>query len=128
MGNSPCESLVKFNISELPKKASSVTLRLWCTDILAEERPIKVDQITGDWNKDTKWAQNPPSIFVSTTKALSKSAWVEIDVTDLYNKWQSGAAPNYGIRLRDGGDTVQLANFANGDVNVRPILVVKYRG
>lgn len=51
-----------------------------------------------------------------------------IDITDLYNTWQNGTYPNYGVQLRPVSNDNRWAELYSsdylGDPNLRPRLVV----
>ena len=48
------------------------------------------------------WADKPPAVqwWPAPLPIPVKGKWYEVDITDLYNGWQQGTYPNYGIQLR----------------------------
>ena len=105
-------SLMKFDLTGLPTHATSVELRLF--DISSNGgTPTSMDlyRITQDWNWQTQgtgsdrlrlWWADQPSAAAQTTSlpAPGVGSYYYIDITDLYNQWQAGTLPNFGIELR----------------------------
>ena len=48
--------------------------------------------------------------------------WYSIDITDLYNAWQDGTYPNYGLQLRPTSVSNQWNEFYSADYLVDPTL------
>lgn len=49
------------------------------------------------------------------------NSWYVIDISDLYNAWQTGT-PNYGIQLRPTGNNNQFSVFHSSDYTADPSL------
>ena len=89
-------------------------LRLRLFDInSASGTPTSMDlyRITQDWNWQTQgtgsdrlrlwWADQPSAVVqTSSLPAPTEGSYYYIDITDLYNQWQAGTLPNFGIELR----------------------------
>ncbi len=134
-------SLLQFDLSSAPAVASSATLRLYDTSANSGS-PVSmfVDQVTSAWNWTTQaitalspdnlrlwWANRPSATQISTVAAPTVGSYTDIDVTGLYNQWQSGAAPNFGVQLRPTGTSNQWNYFAsseNATTAFRPQLII----
>jgi hypothetical protein len=134
-------SLLSFSLTGLPAQASSARIELYSQPLANVVAPaIYVDRITQFWDWSTQgtgadrlrlwWADQPPAtpLVTAPLPAPQQGAWFSIDVTTLYNQWQSGALPNYGIRLRPASTNNVWAYFYSadytGDTTLRPRLVV----
>ena len=69
------------------------------------------------------------------TRAIEKNRLVEMDITEIARKWQSGDTPNFGMLLKgtkDGKESAviraEIASSENGDYAYRPTLVIAYEG
>ncbi len=69
------------------------------------------------------------------TRAIEKNRLVEMDITEIARKWQSGDTPNFGLLLKgtkDGKESAvidaPIASSENGDYAFRPTLVIAYEG
>lgn len=133
-------SLLKLDLSGLPKYATHVTLRLY--DINSNSgtpTSLSLYRITQDWNWQTQgtgsdhqrlwWADQPNAIpqSASPLPAPTPGSYYYIDITDLYNEWQSGALPNYGIELRPTENNNNFDIFAssrNTNLSYEPTLII----
>jgi surface antigen len=107
-------SLLQFDLTGLPTHATSVTLQLFCySSNQGTPTPMYIDRITQfwwDWQTSGTgcdydrlwWADRPSAVQWSATifPAPVVGQWYSMDITDLYNAWQSGQYPNYGLQLR----------------------------
>ena len=105
-------ALLQFDLAGMPTNARSAMLCLYCVKTLRGGARLYLDRITAHWNWKTSgtgrdherlwWADRPPTSpwRTNTLPVPSAGEWYTIDVTDLYNAWQSGAHPNYGVQLR----------------------------
>ncbi len=106
-------SLLQFDLTGAPLQATSAILRLYNADGGgAGGTPMRLDRITQFWDWRTQgtgkdrlrlwWADKPPTVQWQATPlpTPAKYAFYDIDITDLYNAWQSGQYPNYGLQLR----------------------------
>ena len=137
-------SLLQFDLSGLPPHAKSAVLYLYCysLDNNGTGTPMYLDRITQfwwDWQTSGSgcdhdrlwWADRPPTVQWTTTTLPTPVAgqWYTVNITDLYNAWQGGQYPNYGLQLRP----VQTADTFNFfytsryivDPTLRPKLVVQ---
>ena len=69
------------------------------------------------------------------TRGIEKNRLVEMDITEIARKWQSGDTPNFGLLLKgtkDGKESAviaaPIASSENGDYAYRPTLVIAYEG
>jgi hypothetical protein len=105
-------SLLQFNLSGAPTVATLATLRLYDTNVFFGGTPVSmyVDQVNSSWDWTTQstgrdnqrlwWADRPSYSQLSQLSAPVVGSYYDIDITDLYNQWQSGAVPNFGVQLR----------------------------
>ena len=124
-------SLLQFDLSSAPKLADRATLQLYNEDSNATPTPFDVYMIDQDWGwtrGDRLWWRDRPTEMhrVLSVSAPQSNSWVSIDITDVYNNWQSGT-PNFGIALRplytnDKFDQFRSSKFA--DETYRPKLLI----
>jgi hypothetical protein len=105
-------SLIQFNLRDMPKSASSAVISLY--DYRSDgtrTTSMSLFRNTKPWNwkvagtgqdRERLWWRDLPSVVpLSATplRAPELDAWYDIDVTVLYNSWQSGSVRNFGIQL-----------------------------
>lgn len=134
-------SLLQFNLSSMPSQASSATLQLFCFPHRGMgTTAMYLDRITQFWDWRTQgtgadrlrlwWADRPSAIqwIPGTLPACIVNQWYTIDITNLYNAWQNGTYPNYGLQLRPVSTNDQWNEFYSSDYldnpSLRPRLVV----
>ena len=105
-------ALLQFDLAGMPTNARSAMLCLYCVQTERGGARLYLDRITAPWDWKTSgtgrdherlwWSDLPPTSPWRTNAlpAPSEGKWYAIDLTDLYNAWQSGACPNYGVQLR----------------------------
>lgn len=138
------QSLIWFDLKGLPSKVSSARLRLFAVshEGAAGATPIFVDRVTEPWDwksrgtgsdHDRLWWQDRPSAEQFGANSLpppSPNDWYSIDLTELYNAWQRGDLPNYGLQLRPARNDNQWATFVSSDeesrTSLRPQLVLEF--
>jgi hypothetical protein len=125
------QSLMQFDLAGLPKSATSARLRLYCSQTQPAATRIFVDRIVAPWSWKTRlwWADRPATTPWLATSQIPPVAgqWWELDITGLYNAWQGGAYPNYGLQLRPESTDNRTVVFRSSDANdatVRPQLVI----
>jgi len=134
-------SLLQFNLTGLPTKATSAALYLYCYNLSGGGTPLYLDRITTTWDwrtsgtgcdRDRLWWADKPSAIQWVAGQLStptQACWYRVDITDLYNAWQNGTYPNYGVQLRpvlnsnNNFDEFYSADYT-GDPTLRPKLVI----
>jgi hypothetical protein len=134
-------SLIQFDLSTLPKAAKSAQLQLYCF----RQRGIGttglyLDRIAQFWDWRTQgtgsdhlrlwWADRPAAVqwIPQALAPPTVGDWYAIDITDLYNAWQSSTYQNYGLQLRPVSNNNQWAEFYSAeytDPTYRPKLVVE---
>ena len=132
-------TLIEFDLSAMPSTAVSATLSLYAEEIDGAT-PMYLDRITEHWDWRTQgngadfdrlwWVDRPAATQIDYLSALpSTGAWYDIDLTSLYNDWQSGTVENYGIQLRPQTYFPKrfmfFASSAYADSDLRPKLVVE---
>ena len=131
-------SLIEFDLSGLPQVARTARVELFSRP-QQQTTDLYLDRITAFWDWRTQgtggdrerlwWADRPAAAQwrSGTLPGPAGSQWYSIDITDLYNAWQAGTYPNYGIQLRPVSTDNAWAEFysANAaDQTLRPRLVV----
>jgi len=137
-------SLLEFDLSSLPDQALSVTLQLYSgppSPIGVGKTRVFLDRITEFWDWRTQgtgadherlwWADRPAAVALSGPLANPlPGEWYSIDITDLYNAWQSGLYPNCGLQLRPESTNNRWSVFHSSDYlddpSLRPKLVIDY--
>jgi len=136
-------SLLHFDLTGMPTNATSAVLYLYCysLDNNGSGTPLYVDRITQfwwDWQTSGTgcdyqrlwWADKPTAVQWNPTAlpAPTLGQWYALDITDLYNAWQTGIYPNYGLQLRpvnnnNDFDFFYSSQYTN-DPTLRPKLVI----
>jgi hypothetical protein len=129
-------SLLQFNLNGLPGAASAATLRLYSP---GGSTPMTLYQVLSPWDWKTMgtgsdhdrlwWADRPSVTQIGSIGGIPAPGPgpSNIDITDLYNKWQSGKAQNYGIELQPtliNNKWNYYASSRTSDVTRRPMLVI----
>jgi hypothetical protein len=122
-------SLFKCSLTGMPTTATAVKLRLYeyPSSHGGGRSQIYFDRITSTWDNTTKWQTMPSSTNLSLLPAPVDNQWYEIDITALYNGWQGGTYPNYGVMLRPYSTSNIFNVFRSteySDANYHPQLVV----
>lgn len=137
-------SLIQFNLDSAPTTAASATLRLYSTEVNGGSPvPMYVDRVTSSWDWTEKpitalspdnerlwWVNRPAFTNIGTTVAPSVGSYLDIDVTSLYNQWQSGTE-NFGIQLRPTETSNDWSYFGSSESAIpkwRPQLIVDTNG
>jgi hypothetical protein len=132
-------SLIEFDLSSLPQHARTARIELLSRP---QERTtaLYLDRITTSWDwriqgtgsdRERLWWEDRPATVQWRADALPAPAsnqWYSIDITDLYNAWQAGTYPNYGIQLRPVSNSNTWAEFYSANAaeqTLRPRLVVE---
>lgn len=145
-------SLIQFDLSSIPRHADSAVVRFYECTGLQITSPDTIDNGEGDgatqmnlaamtspWDWRTMgtgrdhdrlwWADQPSAVqWGGILPAPGRDAWDQIDMTDLYDAWQSGEMPNYGIEPQplqnwNNWDTFFSSNYM-ADPSLRPELMV----
>ena len=134
-------SLIEFDLSGMPTHASSARLELFpFTPRGGSTTGMYLDRITEFWDWKTMgtgsdndrlwWADRPNAVqwIPGALPAPTIGSWYGVDITDLYNAWQSGVYPNYGLQLRPASISNRWNEFYSSDYmddpSLRPRLVV----
>jgi GH25 family lysozyme M1 (1,4-beta-N-acetylmuramidase) len=134
-------SLLQFDLTGLPKAATNVKLRLYNLSANGgTPTALYLYRITQYWNWITQgtgrdhdrlwWADQPTAIPLSSTPlpAPTVGDYYYIDITDLYNGWQSGTIPNYGLELRPASSNNNFDFFASSrksQADWQPALIIE---
>jgi Ca2+-binding RTX toxin-like protein len=133
-------SLLKFDLTGLPAVATDVELRLFdLSDNNGSPTALNLYEITQDWNWQTQgtgpdherlwWADQPSATLESSSPLPTPvvGSYYNINITTLYNEWQSGALPNYGLELRPTSNDNNFDVFGssrNANPDHQPTLVI----
>lgn len=128
-------SLIQFSLDGCPGNAASAILFLFCFNQAGGGTPMFLDRIIQHWDWRTSgtgrdrdrlwWADRPPAELWRNDELPIpvQGRWYAIDITDLYNAWQSGTLPNYGLQLRPTPHLNQKFNeFYSADYLDNPAL------
>jgi WD40 repeat protein/serine/threonine protein kinase len=134
-------SLIQLDLAGLPTRAASSTLCLFCYDTVGESNVFYLDRITADWDwrdcgtgldrERLWWADKPPTVQWAG-QPLPRPVpghWYKVDITALYNAWQRGEYPNYGLQLRpvrtvnENFNRFHSSRYTN-DPSLQPKLVI----
>ncbi len=135
-------SLLQFDLTNLPQTARSVRLELYpYVQSGYGTTGIYVDRVTQFWDWKTQgngsdrlrlwWADRPAStpLLPQALPGPIVGTWFSVDITELYNGWQSGAVANFGVQLRPAANNNQWAQFYSSDYiddpQLRPRLVIE---
>lgn len=132
-------SLLQFDLTGRPAQASSVILRLYngLYNPGNGPTPMTLHRIAQFWDWRTQgtgldrlrlwWADRPPTIPMGPTAlrpailpAPVMDAFYDIDVTDLYNFWQSNPSENFGLELRPTLNNNNWNFFSSFDYSGNP--------
>ena len=134
-------TLLQFNLTGCPTNAASAALHLYCFQADGGGITMYLDRITQAWDWKTSgtgrdrerlWWADKPACSQWRNDPLPppiEGQWYVVDLTDLYQAWQSGSWPNYGIQLRclphsnKKFNQFHSANYTN-DPSLRPKLVI----
>ena len=136
-------TLIKFNLPTAPAHADLVTLELFCYKQRgAGSTAMRLDRVTSPWDwrqggtgrdRNRLWWRDRPSTTQWAQEVLpayKAGEWYKIDVTTLYNAWQTGQFPNHGIQLQPVSIDNRWNDFyssRNGsNPTLRPKLVIHY--
>jgi hypothetical protein len=134
-------TLLQFDLTNLPTKATSVVLYMYCYNQLGGGTTMLLDRVTQSWNwreqgtgrdHDRLWWADRPSAVLWQNEPVSNPTmgqWYGVDITSLYNAWQDGTYPNYGVQFRPvnyyGNNFNEFCSSQNQTNSVlRPKLVI----
>jgi hypothetical protein len=128
-------SLIEFNLQGLPSQASAATLELFAFPGRGVGTTgLYVDRITSAWDWRTQgtgsdrerlwWADRPTADQwePAALPAPVENQRYSVDITGLYNAWQQGVYPNYGIQLRPVLNQNNWSEFYSSDYLDDPLL------
>lgn len=125
--------LIQFDLSNLPSNATLA--ELWMVPFSRGDSStlveMYVDRVTGSWNEDTGWYNQPAATNLGWVLAPVLGYWYGINITGTYNNWKNGVYSNYGFMFRPLGNNNQFSQFRSSDYSYalnRPKLVVTYNG
>ena len=115
--------LVKFNLSSIAEtNASTAILSLYCTNSNTSDsssQEVYIYRVTSSWNEFLATWNNMPSFTTqdscSTPIDDDYSGWITWDVTDIVNKWLSGATDNYGFMIISEYNDTNVKSFSGQD-------------
>lgn len=135
-------SLLKFDLLAMPPVARVAKLELFCFKTRGTSTVgMFLDRIDEPWDWRAGgsgpdrarlwWADRPRSVQwrQSVLPPCALGTWYQIDITDLYNGWQSGTYKNYGLQLRPARNDNRWNEFYSSkymvDTSLRPRLTVQ---
>ncbi len=133
--------LLEFDLTSSPPVATQATLELWVDSVGSYGTTrIHLERIDAPWDWLTQstgsdydrlwWVDRPPATRIETSLPPPLlGTWYAIDITALYNDWQSGAVPNHGLQLRPENTWNQSVRFASSESSEpshRPRVVITH--
>lgn len=135
-------TLIEFDFTGFPTVAQSARIELFVgQDKGYGTTGMYLDRITEFWDWRTQgtgsdyerlwWADRPSATqwIPGSLPEPTVGQWYSIDITDLYNAWQDGTYPNYGIQLRPVSTNNRWNEFYSSDYlddpSLRPRLVLE---
>lgn len=119
-------TLIRFDLSRLPRQAASAAIVLqpfrrteFASGDFSTPVPMSLHRVTSAWDESTGWFNRPTAVFVGNLPEPVPGAAYRIDVTSLYNAWQSDT-PNLGIELRPSGNDNRFNVFRSSDYQADP--------
>jgi murein DD-endopeptidase MepM/ murein hydrolase activator NlpD len=125
-------TFIKFDLGCLPKQATNVWLSMMPYDPLDGSSMVDTHmyRVTDPWEETSGWSGTLNASYVITWTAPTAGNWWSPNITTLYNGWQSGAYPNYGLMFAPSANGNQFNNFRSSDyssdVTQRPKLIIEY--
>ncbi len=95
-------SLIRFDLTGLPKNADAAYLCLWALPSgAANPSQVSLWPITSPWHPDTVGWNNFPSTSQGYLWAVSSTvnAWRAYPIISWYNEWRNGTRPDNGILI-----------------------------
>jgi len=134
-------SLLQFDLTDLPTNASSAVLYLYCFNQSGGGTTMYLDRVTSAWNWRTSgtgcdrlrlwWADRPSATAWGANPIPNAimGQWYAVDITTLYNAWQNGTYPNYGVQFRPVNYSANNFNEFysadyTGNLGLRPKLLI----
>jgi len=108
-------TLLQFDLSGLPKHADNVEVILWSYDEEGTSTGMEVSTVTIPWDEIHGWYIELKSDYLTTMDAPPREGIFRLDITDLYNSWQSGKQPNYGVVFKPVGVDHQFNTFYSSE-------------
>jgi hypothetical protein len=130
-------ALLQFNLNTLPADAviTNASLKLYSDGHSGtEDFMIASCQVTEDWEENVYWTIMPDySIFPESTITvpISQFGWLSWDITSLVQGWANGSIANYGVMLKETGETVYSSIYCfssdySYNITRRPKLEISY--
>lgn len=115
-------ALLRFELAGLPVQASSAVIVLEPFDRGDLSTPVTMTlhRITSAWDESTGWPTRPASVLIGGLAAPIVGVSYAIDITAVYNSWQGGTLPNFGIELRPTSVSNRFNVFRSSDYSVDP--------
>lgn len=123
---------IEFDLTEAPTFATinSAILYLYSTQTRPNDPKIEIHRIIEPWEEDAVPVfSNPESVRYKSMGRIVEG-WNTVDITDLYQSWQDGIYPNYGVKLSPNYTWESNGNFFSSDETtnpeLRPKLIINY--
>jgi hypothetical protein len=130
------QTFVKFDLTALPPTAviTQATLRAFPSRV-KKAGTLTVNEVTGPWDENTLTNGNVPAYLphlpALAINPLDQKRFVNYDITDLVEKWQSVPAGNNGIAITPpsiGAVDVTFDSKENSDTSHPMEIEVAYEG
>lgn len=116
-------SMIRFDLAGLPATVTTAVIKLftWGNDE-ASNVGMTIHRVTSDWDEAVTWSTQPTTENLGSLTMPVLGEWYAIDVTELYNDWQAGTLPNFGIQLRPTATDHKFNEFYSSDYSDEPHL------
>ncbi|MBL8544870.1 MAG: DNRLRE domain-containing protein [Hyphomonadaceae bacterium] len=129
-------SALRFDLSSLPGEAQAAYVEIYLSSAVWNGNNVAPGTMVlaaagAAWSETSSFDQLGPYLFQSWLAAPTGPGWYRIDITTLFNQWQTGALANNGLLLLPADLTIQINQFYSSDhtdAALRPRLVVYERG
>ncbi|MEQ9014677.1 MAG: VCBS domain-containing protein, partial [Marinovum algicola] len=130
--NGDDSAALRFDLTDLPARSSYAAIEVFLADSSAtsgESADLIVDVPINSWDESSSLSDLGGVDYYTAIPNPTVGQWILIEITELYNQWQSGELENNGIAFSDSeSSSTPLSRFFSSDYvdnpSLRPKLVV----
>lgn len=118
-------SVLRFDLSEMPSTAAYAAIEVFLSDAAPSSggtSDLVVDIPLVQWRPGRVFGDLEGLLFYTAISSPTVGEWVSIEITSLYNQWQSGKLENNGIVLGDGETSSKRQTFLSSAYAHNPLL------
>jgi VCBS repeat-containing protein len=123
--NGGAEFALRFDLSGLPATATHADIEVFLSATASSNgttADLVIDVPASAWNESSTFADLGDLRFHTAISSPVVGEWISIDVTTLYNQWQSGELENNGIVIGDVEFGSRRLTFYSSDYSDNPSL------